>query len=45
MDRLAKLVRAGDTVIKNTIMQQLVDWSEEFKFEDFGGIFSETLTT
>ena len=45
MERLAKLVRAGDTVIKNTIMQQLVDWSEEFKFEEFGGIFSETLKT
>ena len=45
MDRLAKLVRGGDTVIKNTIMQLLVDWSEEFKFEDFGGLFKDTLTS
>lgn len=45
MDRLMKLVRGGDTVVKNTIMQMLVDWVEEFKFEDYGDIFKETLST
>jgi hypothetical protein len=45
MERLTKMVRNGDTVIKNTIMQNLVDWAEEFKYEDFGDTFKDTLKT
>lgn len=44
MERLKKMVQTGDTVIKNTIMQYLVDWAEEFKFEEFGGIIKDTLS-
>merc|ERR1711934_257593 len=43
MERLTRLAKKGDTVIRNTIMQCLVDWKEEFKFEEFGGIFKSTL--
>jgi len=43
MDRLIKLAKKGDTVTRNTIMQCLVDWKEEFKFDKFGGEFKSAL--
>merc|ERR1711865_1141979 len=41
MDRFKKVAAKGDMTLKDLIMQCLVEWRDEFKFESWGDVFGQ----